>query len=124
MSAQPDIHSFVYSANSYQELGTSTTGMEKKNSTVPASESALSAGKLSDRAVKSLMRAHRSWGNSEEGYDGRHMGILGTLKRGPYGGTEGTVRTPRRGLARTGVHLLTFFFFIYQYFVPGLQRPS
>lgn len=30
LCSQTFIHSFVYSANSYQELGTRTTGMEKK----------------------------------------------------------------------------------------------
>lgn len=99
----------------------------EKNSTVPASESAQSAGKSCDRAVKSLMRAQRSWEKPEQGSDGRHMGIWGTLKRRPYGGTQGTVRTPRKGLARTGAHssvFFFFFFFIYQYLIPSLQRPS
>lgn len=85
----------------------------EKNSTVPASESAQSAGKSCDRAVKSLMRAQRSWEKPEQGSDGRHMGIWGTLKRRPYGGTQGTVRTPRKGLARTGAHSSVFFVFFF-----------
>lgn len=51
------------------------------------------------------MRACRSWENSEEGCDGRHIGIWGTLKRKPYGGTQDTIRTPGRSVARTGAHL-------------------
>lgn len=43
---QTFIHSYVDSANSYQELGTGATGIEKKNSIVPASESARCAGEV------------------------------------------------------------------------------